>query len=292
MLGKLPVQISITAIAIFGLLLPSQQMFARSSHNYDMSGTVIAIAQDSGAVYEIESSDSVYTLACARSRFKQVKCDWNGHSIIAGDHVSFRIKGIYAYMPVSTDDEERFTVLMTEIKQLPPLPTVPVGLESAVVRGVGFTSSGSIPSASVAATHAPAPGSMAPVVAVPTTGGVPVVVVPTAPATSPVITGVPTTGGAPITAVAVAPPTDTIPSIASTDSEPQWIRVLRVQTTSHIYDLTCDANSCKLNGKSIQLGDLLALRIDKKRAYVSVGGNSPERRFAILAVHNIDGASR
>jgi len=292
MFGKFSVRISLAFLAVFGLLLPLQKMFASSSHSYNMSGKVIAVAQDSRFVYEVESSDNVYTLACIQSRFKRVKCDWNGHPISIGDFVNFRINGIDAYMPVGAENEERFTVLMTEAKQLPPLPTVLIGYESAVVRGAGFTSSGSIPSVPVATTSVSSSGSVAPVLAVPAAGGAPTVVIPASPTTSPVIIGVPSTGGAPITAVAVTPSVDASPFIASTNAGPQWMRVLRVQTARHIYDLTCDVNNCKLNGKSLQIGDSLALRIEKNRAFVSSAGKSPERRFAILAVRNIDEATR
>ena len=70
------------------------------------------------------------------------------------------------------------------------------------------------------------------------------------------------------------------------------MRVLRVQTTDHVYDVTCNTGTCKLNGKYIQIGDSLVLRIEKRRAYISSSGKPPERCFIILAVRNVDEASR
>jgi hypothetical protein len=290
-------------LAFIAFILSSLPASAGAPHDYDRSGTVISVARDVVPVYTIESGDSVYTMACVRIRlFGTPQCDWNGRPIAVGNQVRFRIEGDYAYMPVKGDNEERLMVEMTETKLLPPLPAVQPGLEAGVVLGLGVTTEehryvfppASQPAAS--ANSSSSPGSMAPVVAVPVTGGPPVVVTPTSPASGGVVTGVPATGGAPVTAIPVTPTDTAAPSAApppsvsagTAASAKQWIHVLRVQTASRVYDLACPARICSFGGNPIQTGDPLALRIEKKWAYVSSAGTSHEHRFAILAVRNLD----
>lgn len=288
-------------------LLSVRPVLAGSAHNYDRSGKVISVTRDVVPVYRIESEDSIYTMACVRIRLFYLgvpQCDWNGRPIAKGDQVRFRIEGDYAYMPVKGDEEERLMVEMTEAKLLPPLPSAPAGLEGAVVLGLGVTAEthqyAALPSPqpSTSASSSSSSGSMAPVVAVPATGGAPEVVIPTSPTTGGAVTGVPATGGAPITAIPVAPTAAatssssniSAPSAPSggTTSTTQWVHILRVQTASHIYDLACSGRTCALNGTPIQTGDALTVRVEKKWAYVSSAGGSREQRFAILSVRDVD----
>jgi hypothetical protein len=245
-------------------------------------------------------------MACARIKLVlrgAPQCEWNGHPMRGGDQVTFRIEGDDAFIPVGSDKEERLVVLMTETKLLPPLPDAPKGLEGAVVLGLGYAPEGQSiltpmlpqPSAPAAGTSTSSSGSMTPVVAVPTTGGPPEVVIPTSPANGGVVTGVPATGGPPTTAIPVSPTTSSAadspqPSITpmATQPVPQWIHILRVQTADKVYDLACSGRACRFDGQSIQTGDPLVLRVEKKWAYVSSASNSREERFAILSVRSLD----
>ncbi len=299
--GNLVVRVPFAAVVIAALLLPACPASASAAHTYDKSGTVISLTRDVVLSYKIESEDNLYTMACVRTRLLQFgppECNWNGRPLSVGDRVRFRIEGDAAYMPVNTNNEERLMVQMTETKLLPSLPSVQPGLEAAVVLGLGVTSeerSYMIPPDSQPGPSASSSsGSMAPVVAVPTTGGPPVVVIPTSPATGGVVTGVPATGGAPITAIPVTP-ADTSSAVSSpsatagaTTTATQWVHVLRVQTASHIYDLACGGRACWLSGRPVQTGDPLALRIEKKWAYLSSGGIFHEQRFAILSVRDLE----
>jgi hypothetical protein len=135
-----------------------------------------------------------------------------------------------------------------------------------------------------------------PVTAIPVPGGPPVQVIPTGPVSGGVITGTPTTGGAPVTAI----PTGPVTGIPVANASPPmtagpvsggaaWVHFLRVQTASHVYDLACTSKSCSLNDRQIQLGDLLAIRLKKKVAYLSwlTPGKSSEGKFQVLDVRNI-----
>lgn len=301
---RIPLGVAICTV----FLLSVEPMSAGASHSYDKTGTVISTAHNPGFVYEIESQDSLYTMDCSRTKliqFRPPECEWNGHPIAVGDVVRFRIEGDGAFIPTGADSEERLIILMTETKLLPQLPAVPAGFEGAVVLGLGVAPAPAgpkdtqsfAPLAAPSAAPSASSDSMTPVVATPTTGGPPVVVIPTAPATGPVITGVPAAGGAPITAIPVAPTANSSSLDApAANSSPlnagpdvqQWVHVLRVQTASYVYDLSCSRGACRLSGKLVQTGDPLALRIDKKWAYVSQAGIRHEQRFAILSVRDID----
>jgi len=289
-----------TAGLVVALFLAASPAGAGTPHNYDKSGTVISVSRDVVPIYRIESGDSMYTMACVRVQsfhFGSPQCDWNGRRIAVDNQIRFRIEGDFAYMPVGADREERLLIEMTETKLLPPLPPVQPGLEAGVVLGLGVTTEEHryvIPPASQPATSASSSGSMAPVVAVPVTGGSPVVVIPTSPASGGVVTGVPATGGAPITAIPVTP-TDSgassaapPPSASAGTTTTQWVHILRVQTASHVYDLACSGHVCALDGNHMQFGDPLALRVKGKWAYVSSAGILHEQRFAILAVRDLN----
>jgi len=109
-----------------------------------------------------------------------------------------------------------------------------------------------------------------PVVAIPVTGGPPVVVMPTGPAMGGVVNGVPVTGGPPITGISVggAPGAGGAVMMGG-GGPPPWVHVLRIQTAGKIYQLECSRKPCMLENKEIELGDALALRVDKKHAYLS-----------------------
>lgn len=273
------------SLIVLVLLSSDQPAIAGPPQGYSQSGTVISIAHDLVFSYRIETRDRMYTMACYRTRIMQIKpsqCDWNSRPIAVGDVVQFRIDGDKAYMPKGTDGEERFIVEMTELKQLPPLPASPQpGSESAVVLGLGYAPDGGT---ALSALSGSSTNSMLPVVAVPTTGGPPVVVIPTAPAAGPVVTGVPATGGAPITAISVAPNI----SSGQAATETKWIHVLRLETASKIYDLACLPRACRVNGNVINQGDLFTVRLQKKWAYVSTSANSRDQRFAIISVRSLE----
>lgn len=256
-------------------------------------------------------------------------CTSGGRPIVVHDTVRFRVDGDIAHMPGSGDAEEKLLILTTELKILPPLPasTTAVG-DCGAVLGVGVeihdvqttvrTTALPMPphpASSGSSSIGPATPSgttpviaSAPVTAIPVTGGPPVQVIPTGPVNGGPVTGVPVTGGRPVVAVPIgpvtgtpvasasslpssSPPAATPPASSSTVvDERTWVHFLRIQTAGRVYDLACPSKSCSLKDRPIQLGDVLAFRIEKKFAYLSwpTAGTNSERKFEILDVRDID----
>jgi hypothetical protein len=254
------------------------------------------------------------------------ECKIGDKPIAAGDTVHFRIDGDWAYMPLTSEGaEEKLRILTTEMKVIPALPAtasaanaspasappgnekgsnptsepgivIGTGLHVKGQHGVGWSTAPTSAVASPVTTASAATPVMAtaPVTAIPVTGGAPVVIMPTAPTTGGVVTGVPVTGGAPITAIPTAPVSG-VPAggahpgggtVMMGGSAPQWVHVLRIQTAGKIYQLECSGKPCMLANKEIALGDTLALRVDKKHAYLSSDPRSSgaEQEFKILSV--------
>jgi hypothetical protein len=276
-------------------VLPVQ---SESKHAYPETGTVISANTDHGNVYRIETGEKIYRMECIAARMFQSTpplCEIAGRPIAAKDAVYFRIESTdddetYAYIPSSGNHEERLLIISTELKVLPPLPAVanPLAGESCAVIGNGMdrVQSQYVVSASSPATPA------GPVLAIPVTGGPPVQVIPTGPASG-VVTGVPVTGGPPITAIAVAPATTTNTGGTSTVTESEWVYFLRVQTSASVYKLACQSKECWLKNQAPKLGDLLTIRIQNRVAYLSWRSTGPkgEQKFVILSVSNIDASS-
>ena len=308
---------------------------ADNQHDYPESGMVISATVDQGYVYTIETGDKVYQMVCAAGMFTHVNsrpCTMAGRPIVVNDTVHFRVDGDTARMPGGEDAEEKFILLATELKILPPVPvsTVAVG-DCGVVLGTGVQmhdapASGNLqaplhipprppspPPPSAASTTASGTNPViptAPVTAIPVTGGPPVLVMPSAPSTGGVVTGVPVTGGRPVTAIPTGPvtgvpigaasaaPASSAPAPSPVSSSgpasvgPEWIHFLRVQTDGRVYDLGC-IKTCSLKDRAIQLGDVVAIRIEKTFAYLSwpTPGTDSERKFEILDVRGIDDPS-
>jgi hypothetical protein len=165
--------------------------------------------------------------------------------------------------------------------------------------GVAMASPGiamATPSAPVMATG--------PVMAIPVTGGAPVLMTPTGPTGGGLMTGIPVTGGAPVTAIATGPvmgvPIGGAPmgaarpgGMAVGGGGPAWVHILRIQSGKNIYQLECSAKPCEVDKKAIELGDTLVIRTEKKWAYVSFGTNSDgkEQKLRILGETEEDATS-
>lgn len=299
-------------------VLPLQ---ADSKRDYPETGTVISATTDQGDVYRIETGAKIYQMECIKAGMFQAtppRCEISGKPIAISDTVHFRLEDDTAYIPASGDHEEKLHILSTELKSLPPLPAttnVSAG-ESCAVLGFGMdlvTSQYSVKVASPVALSsgtATASGNSpviptGPVMAIPVTGGPPVLVNSTGPVTGGMITGMPVTGGAPVTAIPVGPvsgipiggpPSDdgVIANANSTTSrtisESEWVPFLRVQTAGQVYKLACASKPCWLKGRAPQLGDLLTIQVQEKVAYLSWQPPDPKgkQKFTILSVKNID----
>jgi hypothetical protein len=228
--------------------------------------------------------------------------------------------------------EEKLRILTTELKVIPPIPpasslanpssanapsgkgkgagprpepaiVIGTGMEVKGQHGVGWSTAPNAVASPVSTASAATPViATAPVTAVPVTGGAPVVVMPTGPTTGGVVTGVPVTGGAPITAIPTAPVMGT--PVGGTHpagggmimlgggGAPQWVHVLRIQTAGKIYQVECSGKHCMVDNKEIGLGDTLALRVDKKNAYLSgdPANSGADQKFKILSVTEVGSA--
>lgn len=280
---------------------------AQPADKYNLSGSVLSALSKHGHFYQVVTDSRIYLLMCTKVRTFQLgepECKIGDKPIATGDAVHFRIDGDWAYMPPSSPGEDqKLRILTTELKVIPALPAstpaAPVPTANAkgstptpepgIVIGTGVHVKGQhgvgwstvpgmvvAPSVTTASTATPVIAT-GPVMAVPVTGGAPVMVMPTGPTTGGVVTGVPVTGGAPITAIPTAPvmgvPVGGAPAgggmVVMGGSAPQWVHVLRIQTGGKIYQLECSSKPCALANKEIALGDTLSLRVDKKYAYLS-----------------------
>lgn len=297
---------------------------AGSKHNYPETGTVISATTDHGDVYKIETGDKIYQMECGNASVLQSippQCDISGKPIAVKDTVHFRIEDEddedLAYIPARGNHEEELRILSTELKVLPPLPAasnLSAG-ESCAVLGRGMdlvVSQYPIDSASPFALNSVPPtasasspvSSSGPVLAIPVTGGPPVLVMANGSSGGSVVTGVPVTGGPPITAISVAPVASTptggtawpnnggianLNSATSTTvTESEWVHFMRVQTAGHVYKLACPAKECWLKNRAPLLGNLLSIRIQEGLAYLAWQPPGPkgEQKFPILSVDN------
>ena len=287
---------------------------------YNVSGSVLSAISKRGHFYQVATENRIYMLMCTRARplgLGMLDCRIGDKPIAAGDTVKFRVDGDWAYMPViGQEAEDKLRILTTELKTTPVVPTsTPLGNTSSantkgskatpepgIVIGTGMhvkgqkgagwsTTPGFGVASSAARASAAAPGiAMGPVVAVPVTGGAPVVMMPTGPAMGGVVTGVPVTGGAPITGIPVSgAPGAGGAVMMGGGGPPPWVHVLRIQTAGKIYQLECSRKPCMLENKEIGLGDSLALRVDKKHAYLSGDPRSSgaEEKLKILSVTDV-----
>jgi hypothetical protein len=137
-----------------------------------------------------------------------------------------------------------------------------------------------------------------PVLAVPVTGGAPVLVTPTAPMGGGVVTGVPVTGGVPVVGVPVAGgamaggATAAQRGAGGGGGGPAWVHILHVQVGKTSFTLECSVKPCAIDKKQIELGDALTIRREKNSAWVSFGAGSgaKEEKLTILG-ETEDGAA-
>jgi len=298
----------------------------KPADKYNLSGSVLSAISKHGHFYQVATDSRIYLLMCAKAGiFGAPECKIGDKPIATGDTVHFRIDGDWAYAPlVAGGGEDKLRILTTELKVIPALPApapanaspasaspnsgkgsnpasepaivIGTGLHVKGQHGVGWSTTPSAVASPITTASAATPVmATAPVTAIPVTGGAPVVVMPTAPTMGGVVTGVPVTGGAPITAIPTAPvmggpmggaPAAGRPVMMGGGGAPQWVHVLRIQTAGKIYQLECSGKPCKLANKEIALGDTLALRADKKHAFLSSDPQSPNpgQEFKILSV--------
>ncbi len=284
----------------------------KPADKYNVSGSVLSAISKHGHFYQVATDSRVYLLMCTKVKTFQLgepECKIGDKPLAAGDTVHFRVDGDWAYMPpVSEGTEEKLRVLTTELKVRPPLPAststtsekpanptsepgivIGTGLHVKGQHGVGWSTA---PTSAVASPVTTA-SAATPVLAVPVTGGAPVIVMPTSPTTGGVVTGVPVTGGAPIVAIPVAgAPASGGTVTMGGGGAPQWVHILRIQSAGKIYQLECSRKPCMLANKEIGLGDTLSLRADKKHAYLSAEprNSGTEQEFKILSVTEVGSA--
>lgn len=315
--------IALSCVLAFGLL-PSWAK-DKDAPDYPQSGRVLSSSSKGMHSYQVETDSRIYLLLCEEVKGVRVdlpECLVDDKPIAAGDTVKLRVDGDWAYMPVA-DGEDKLRILATELKVIPPAPaasdnpkaSIP-GAERGMVIGTGMHDigqkqmawstnpsplgrlgfGGSAPASGLAMASPGAPViATGPVMAVPVTGGAPVMVMPTGPTGGGVTTGVPVTGGAPVTAVATGPVMGIPiggarrgafrPGGPAMDGEgPTWVHTLRVQSGKNIYQLECSATPCEVDATQIELGDTLVIRVDKNWAHVSFSTDrhGKEQKIRIL----------
>ena len=294
----------------------------KEAGGYPVSGKVLAVASKGAHSYQVETDSKIYLLLCEKTKgihMAMPECKVDDKPIAAGDTVQFRVDGDLAYMPGVKGSEEELRILTTELKVIPPPAASEAsspGAERGMIIGtgvhilgqkqVGWSTNPSAFNRPVFNTGVTAPGitmasagtpvmATGPVMAMPVTGGAPVMVMPAGPVTGGIVTGVPVTGGAPIVGMATGPvmgvPIGGAPMGAAHagggmvgGGRPPWVHLLRVRVGEKIYQLECDAKPCEDEKKRFALGDTILLRTEKKWAYASSASGSAEKeqKFRIL----------
>jgi hypothetical protein len=262
---------------------------------YPLSGKVLASSAKGTHSYQIATDSRIYLMMCMRVsgfHWGMAECKVNDKPIAVGDTIQFRVDGDKAFMP-DLKGEEELRVLTTEFKVIPELAPAAAGesgkdagSERAQVIGTGVHIRGqkmvawSTDPSSVKrpSYNGGSAGSMAPVMAIPVTGGAPVMMMPTMPSSGAFVMGVPATGGAPVMGVRMGGPA------MGGGGPPPWVHILRVRAGESLYVLECPGKACEVDKKQIELGDTVLMRAEKKWAFVSSEGNSggKEAKFRIL----------
>ncbi|MFZ1084750.1 MAG: hypothetical protein WAN35_07295 [Terracidiphilus sp.] len=279
--------------------------------------------------YQLATDSKIYLMMCERVsgfHWGVAECKVGDTPIAVGDTVQFRVDGDRAFMP-DVKGEEELRILTTEFKVIPPLTPPAAGESSKDARGeraqvigtgmhiagqklVGWSTTPSafnrpafglgapsmaMPGIAMATPSAPVIAT-GPVMAMPVTGGAPVMVMPTGPVGGGPVMGIPMTGGAPVMAMPTAPvigvPIGGAPMGAAHagvapmggGGPPPWVHLLRLRAGEKIYQLECSVKPCEADKKPIELGDTLMIRVEKKWAYLSTGDNNggKETKFRIL----------
>ena len=69
-------------------------------------------------------------------------------------------------------------------------------------------------------------------------------------------------------------------------SAPVWIHLLRIQTTTDVFEVECAKLPCMMGAKQINLGDSITFRSDKKWLYVAPDPNDPKAELK-YKIHRI-----
>jgi hypothetical protein len=326
-------RIVLSGVLVF-CLLPSWAKDKQAT-DYPLSGKVLSSSSKGMHSYQVATDTRIYLLLCERAKGFHMGlpvCKVGDQPIAAGDTIQFRVDGDRAYLPVANGEDE-LRVLTTEYKAIPPLPApaasdgkgsnaagerglvIGTGMHIAGQKQVGWSTNPSSVNPTVFNGAGPAQGiamatpsapviATGPVMAIPATGGAPVMVMPTGPTGGGIVTGVPVTGGASVIGMATGPvmgmPIGGAPmgaahagGVAVGGSGPAWVHILRVKADKTIYLLECSAKPCEVDKKKIALGDTLVIRAEKKWAYVSFGTGSggKEQKLRILSETEDDAAS-
>ncbi|MFY9855056.1 MAG: hypothetical protein WAK26_14390 [Terracidiphilus sp.] len=304
----------------------------KQANDYPLSGKVLSSSSKGAHSYQVETDSRIYLMLCEKAKGFHMglpECKVDDRPIANGDKVQFRVDGDFAYMPVAKGAEDELRILTTELKVIPPLPPPTAGANGAgskddergVVIGTGmhimgqkhvawstdpssvgrpfFSAGAAAPGIAMATPSAPVMAT-GPVMAIPVTGGAPVMMMPTGPVGGGPMMGVPVTGGAPVMGMPTGPVMG-MPmggaafgaAHAGGGGGPVWVHLLRVKAGGSIYQLECSRKPCEVDKKEIGLGDTLVIRAEKKWAYVSTGDGSgrKEQKLRILGETEEEDAS-
>jgi hypothetical protein len=323
--------LSVVVSLLFAFSISPSWAKDKPANDYPLIGKVLASSQEDEYFYQLETDSRVYLMKCEKvpgSHGSSPDCMIDDRGIMNGDTLRFRVEGDWAFMPYAKGEQE-LRILTTELKVIPPLPPAaasesgkdPSPVKRGVAIGAGLRAKGqnvgwsTTPSAVPSSTNwtsyqAGTPSSSirsgpamssAPVMAIPVTGGAPVMMMPTAPTVGGIVTGVPVTGGPPVTGMTMGGPAggglpmasnDLLATIADIRAvvtfirgiHTSWDHLLRVQVGEETYQLKCSDNPCKLAKKPIELGDSFVIRVEEKWAYLSSGSASGvnEQKFRIV----------
>ncbi|MGA3009718.1 MAG: hypothetical protein ABSD72_05595 [Terracidiphilus sp.] len=299
-------------------------------NDYPLSGKVLSSSSKGAHSYQVETDKRIYLMLCVKAKGSHMglpQCKVDDEPIANGDKVQFRVDGDFAYMPAAKGAEDELRILTTELKVIPPMPppaggdsvkasngdergmVIGTGMHIAGQKHVAWSTDpssvgrpffgGGAPGIAMATPSAPVMAT-GPVMAIPVTGGAPVMMMPTGPVGGGPVMGVPVTGGAPVMGMPTGPvmgmPMGGAPFGAAHagggGGGPVWVHLLRVKAGGSIYQLECSRKPCEVDKKEIGLGDTLVIRAEKKWAYVSWGAGSggKEEKLRILSETEEDDA--
>jgi hypothetical protein len=323
--------ISVVLLSVLAFCLLPSWAKEKQANDYPLSGKVLSSSSKGAHSYQIETDTRIYLMLCEKAKGFHMclpECKVDDRPIANGDRVQFRVDGDFAYMPVAKGAEDELRILTTEFKVIPPVPKPTAGedgkdskdVERGMVIGTGMHIAGQkhvawstdpssvgrpffnggAPGIAMATASAPVMAT-GPVMAVPVTGGAPVMMMPTGPVGGGPVMGIPVTGGAPVMGMPTGPVMGMpmgggalgAPHAGGGGGGPVWVHLLRVKAGGSIYQLECSSKPCEVDKKEIGLGDTLVIRAEKKWAYVSSGAGSggKEEKLRILSETEEDDTS-
>ncbi|MGA2654137.1 MAG: hypothetical protein ABSF28_26750, partial [Terracidiphilus sp.] len=271
----------------------------KQAPDYPLSGKVLSTSAKGAHSYQVETDTRIYLLLCDKVKglhFSMPECKAGDKPIETGDTIHFRVDDDSAYLAAAKGAEDGLRILTMELKVIPPMPPATgnsTGTERGMVIGAGMhimgqkkvpwsTDPSSVKARNLGGGFVGGPAMpTGPVMAIPSTGGAPVLVIPTAPMNGGFVTGVPVTGGPPIVGMATG---GAAAGGMHGGGAPPWVHLLRVRAGDTIYQLECSAKPCAIDKTPIGLGDTLVVRAEKKWAYVSSNnGGGKEQKLRILS---------